>query len=97
MSLARTKYGVEFDPERKDEGSSGLGWIVVAVLLVAAGIYTGIRLAKHGTDIIGVTTLPDRNTVIMNAKTGDEFVAGTGYLTVAEGEHIHLEYDLSAG
>jgi len=36
MSLTRTKYGVEFDPEREDEGSSGIGWAVVAVLLVAA-------------------------------------------------------------
>ena len=70
---------------------------IVLALLVAAGIYTCFRLAKRGTDITGVTTLPDRNTVIMNAKTGDEFAAGTGYLTVAEGEHIHLEYDLSAG
>ena len=36
MSLERTKYGVEYDPGRDEGGSSGVGWIVVAVLAVAA-------------------------------------------------------------
>lgn len=36
MALKRTIYGIEYDPGRDDEGSSGTGWIVVAVLLVAA-------------------------------------------------------------
>lgn len=71
--------------------------ILVAALVVTLGVYVGYRFAKRGTDIIGVTTLSDKNTVIMNAKTGSEFAAGTGYLTVAEGERIHMEYDLSAG
>lgn len=71
--------------------------IVIAVLLAVLAGYTGYRFAKRGTDIVGVTTLSDKNTVIMNAKTGNEFVSGTGYLTVAEGEGLHLEYDLSSG
>ena len=36
MSLERIKYGVEYDPGRDEGGSSGVGWIVVAVLAVAA-------------------------------------------------------------
>ena len=70
---------------------------VVILAAVAAVAFVGMRLARYGTDIIGVTTLPDRNIVIMNSKTGREFVSGTGYLDVAEGEHIHLTCDLSAG
>lgn len=70
---------------------------IVALLVVALGVYAGYRLAVRGTDVIGVTSLSDRNTVIMNAKTGDEFVSGTGYLTVGKGEGLHLEYDLSSG
>ena len=35
MSLARGKYGVEYDPKRRDRDSSGLGWVFVAVALVA--------------------------------------------------------------
>ena len=71
--------------------------IGVAVLVVVACAYVAMRLHNRGTDIIGVTTLPDRNTVIMNSKTGDEFVGGTGYVNVGEGERIRVKCDLSAG
>jgi len=71
--------------------------VIIAVLLVALGAYTGYRLVNRGTDIIGVTTLSEKNKVIMNAKTGDEFVAGSGFITVAEGEKLHLEYNVSSG
>ena len=39
----------------------------VVLAAVAAVAFVGMRLARHGTDIIGVTTLPDRNIVIMNS------------------------------
>lgn len=72
--------------------------IIVVLALVVAGVaYVAFRLIIRGTDIIGVTTLPDRNTVIMNSKTGDEFVGGTGYVNVGEGERIRVKCDLSAG
>ena len=71
--------------------------LIVLALVVVAGIYVAVRLKNRGTDIIGVTTLPDRNTVIMNAKAGSEFVSGTGNVSVGEGERIHMEYNLSAG
>lgn len=71
--------------------------LVLVLLLVAVGGYGCYRLKIRGTDIIGVTTLPDKNTVIMNAKTGEEFEAGTGYITVADGEMLHLEHNLTAG
>ena len=40
--------------------------IVVLALFVAGAAYVAFRLKIRGTDIIGVTTLPDRNTVILN-------------------------------
>ena len=71
--------------------------IVVLALVVAGAAYVAFRLKIRGTDIIGVTTLPDRNTVIMNSKTGDEFVGGTGYVNIGEGERIRVKCALSAG
>lgn len=35
MALARGKYGVEYNPAHMDDDSSGLGWIVLAVVVVA--------------------------------------------------------------
>ena len=71
--------------------------VIVAALLVVGAAYIAVRLKNHGTDIIGVTTLTAKNTVIMNAKAGNEFVSGAGQLTVGEGERIHVEYNLKAG
>jgi len=53
MSLARTKYGVEFDPGRDEGGSSGVGWIVVSVLAVAAvsfAVTIARRISSSSTD-----------------------------------------------
>ncbi|MBQ5795276.1 MAG: LysM peptidoglycan-binding domain-containing protein, partial [Kiritimatiellae bacterium] len=36
MSLTRLKYGIETDPRDRRNESSGLGWIVVAIVVVAA-------------------------------------------------------------
>ena len=71
--------------------------IAAAVVLIAAIAYAVTRLSNRWTDIVGVTTLEKKNTVIMNAKTGEEFVSGSGKLTVGEGERIHIEYALTAG
>ena len=46
MSLVRTKYGVEYDPGGGDEGSSGLGWVVVAFMIVAA-VSFAVTLARR--------------------------------------------------
>ena len=70
---------------------------LVLALAAAAAVYACVRVSRHGTDIIGVTTLADKNTVIMNSKTGSEFVSGSGVISVAQGEHIHLECDLKEG
>ena len=35
MSLARGKFGIEYNPRQVDQDSSGLGWVVVVVALVA--------------------------------------------------------------
>jgi len=71
--------------------------ILIILVVIAAIIYAAVHLRNHGTDIIGVTTLEKRNTIIMNSKTGQEFVSGSGKLTVTEGELIHVEYVLDAG
>ena len=65
----------------------------VFVIVLAACNYLKVR---H-RDITGVTTLSKENTVIMNSPTGEEFVTGSGTLTVGEGEKIHAEYKLDAG
>ena len=70
---------------------------IIVLLVVAGGVTLGIRVANHGRDIIGVTTLPSENLVIMNSANGEEFVSGTGSLTVGEGEKAHLTYRLSGG
>ncbi len=36
MSLAKTKYGIEYNPGKNRDGRSGAGWAVAAVLAVAA-------------------------------------------------------------
>ena len=71
--------------------------ILVILVIIAAVIYGAVRLRNRGTDIIGVTTLENRNTIIMNSKTGQEFVSGSGTLTVSENERIHVEYALDTG
>lgn len=71
--------------------------VVLLAALIAGGVYYWTRLSKSSTDIIGVTTLTKKNTVIMNSASGDEFVSGTGRITVGEGEHIHLTYKLKGG
>ncbi len=68
--------------------------IVIIALVVAAAGYVGYRLAIRGTDIIGVTTQPGKNTVYINS--GD-FEGGAGYLTVGEGQKIHVKYAVGSG
>lgn len=70
---------------------------LVAVVLVAGAVMVGVRLSKRGTDLIGVTSLEKKNTVIMNAKSGSDFTAGSGILNIGQGEGIHLEYALETG
>ena len=71
--------------------------IIAALVLIAAGSYVAVRIINRGTDIIGVTTLEKKNTVIMNANADSDYGAGSGKLTVGEGERIHVEYALKAG
>ena len=71
--------------------------LLLLVVLLLAGGYVFVRLEQRGTDIIGVTTLPEKNTVIMNSASGSEFVAGSGHITLQAGERLHLEYALDAG
>ena len=71
--------------------------LVVALVLIVAIAYIWLRLNNRRTDINGVTTVYERNTVYMNSKPGKDFYAGVGYLTVGEDKRIHTEYDLESG
>ena len=47
MALARTKYGIEYDPGEEEASSfSGAGWAVVALLLAAAAAFS-FRVARR--------------------------------------------------
>lgn len=72
---------------------------IAAVVLMAAVLLlslTGCSFSRH-KDITGVTTLTKENIVVMNSPTGEEFVSGSGTITVGQGEIVHLEYKLSEG
>ena len=71
--------------------------LAIVAVLIAGGAYVGVRLAGRGKDIIGVTTLPDENIVIMNSRSGDEFVSGFGNISVKEGQKVYLSHDLKSG
>lgn len=70
--------------------------VTVFVLIVAAA-YVGLRLKNRWTDINGVTTVYERNTVYMNVRPGKDFAGGSGYITVEEGKRIHVEYAVETG
>lgn len=70
---------------------------VILAVLIAAGVYVGLRIYRHGTDIIGVTTLTGKNRVIMNSATGNEFESGNGRITIGEGGSAHVTWKLSEG
>ena len=74
-----------------------IGIIAAVVLVVAAVVYVAVRLNSRGTDLTGVTTLTERNTVIMNSKEANSFVSGSGQISVGERGQIHINYALSSG
>ena len=69
--------------------------IVAAALIVIAAVVA--RFCLRDTDVVGVTSYPNKNTVVLCCKSGSEFVNGSGSVTVGEGEYIHLEYALQSG
>ena len=70
---------------------------VAAFVLIAIAAYVGLRLKNRWTDINGVTTVYERNTVYMNVRPGKDFAGGSGYITVEEGKRIHVEYAVETG
>lgn len=70
---------------------------VAVFVLIAAAAYVGLRLKNRWTDINGVTTVFERNTVYMNARPGKDFAGGSGYITVRQGKSIHVEYAVDTG
>lgn len=71
-------------------GKKSMILTVASLVLIAAVAYICVRLNNRLTDINGVTTVYERNTVYMNSKPGTDFYAGSGELTVSEGKHIHV-------
>lgn len=70
---------------------------VTALVLIAIAIYAGMRIKNRWTDINGVTTVYERNTVYMNVRPGKDFAGGSGYITVKQGKSIHVEYAVDTG
>ena len=70
---------------------------VAVFVLIAAAAYVGLRLKNRWTDINGVTTVFERNTVYMNVRPGKDFAGGSGYITVKQGKSIHVEYAVDTG
>ena len=70
---------------------------VAVFVLIAAAAYVGLRLKNRWTDINGVTTVFERNTVYMNVRPGKDFAGGSGYITVRQGKSIHVEYAVDTG
>lgn len=71
--------------------------IVVALIIIAAAGYVWWRINNRWTDLNGVTTVFQRNTVYMNSKPGEDSFAGSGQITVDKGKHIHVKYALDSG
>ena len=71
--------------------------LVVVAVILACGAYLAMRLKRRGTDIIGVTTQAEKNVVIMNSASGNEFESGRGNITVGEDEHVVLTWELKSG
>ena len=76
----------------KKKGIIILAGIIVVIILTAI-----LCSCSRDRSIVGVTTYPEKNTVVLNCKTGNEFADGSGKITVGENEYIHLEYDLKSG
>lgn len=56
MSLAKGKYGIEYNPNQMKPDSSGLGWIVVVVVVIAVislgwTLFCRLRVAADGSDV----------------------------------------------
>ena len=50
MAFERGKFGIEYTQKRPDEESSGLGWIVAAVALVALVSFAWTLVRRIGSD-----------------------------------------------
>ena len=70
---------------------------VVSVVLIALVVYVGMRIKNRWTDINGVTTVYERNTVYINVRPGKDFAGGLGYITIRQGKSIHVEYVVEMG
>ena len=86
----------EKDNIRK-ERKADMKKVIISIIVIAAAIIGFVLYNHRGGDIIGVTSYPDKNKIIMNTARDNEFVSGQGTITVGEGEVIHLEYDQKAG
>lgn len=64
MAMTRVKYGVEFDTRHEDKGSSGNGWIVVLVLLIAAGWFI-LRVISRISDAPAEGDTPENEKTVI--------------------------------
>lgn len=61
MSLARGKFGIEYDPRKLEPESSGFGWVVVAVAfaaLISLTLVVAKRMRNAEADAVSVAETP---------------------------------------
>ena len=74
MSLARGKFGIEYNPRQMDDGSSGLGWVFAVIALVAlvslAWTLVGrIRSAREDVPVPSADVPPVETNGVQTVKT----------------------------
>ena len=74
MSLARGKFGIEYNPRQMDDGSSGLGWAFAVIALVAlvslAWTLVGrIRSAREDVPVPSADVPPVETNGVQTVKT----------------------------
>lgn len=92
MSLARGKYGVEYDPRQLEPEPSGLGWIVVVVLVVAAISLTWTKIRKWSD---GAAARPVETSVVLMTTASSNEVKSTSVAVAPSAKGIVKAVDSS--
>ena len=51
MAFARTRFGIEYNPNPIDEESSGAGWLVAVIVLAAIAVLAAARHVQLQVDL----------------------------------------------
>ena len=91
MSLTRLKYGIETDPRDRHNDSSGIGWIVVAVIVIAAisFVFTVLGRISSSDDVwFHVLNTPGSH-IIVKAHNSKQMLNDYTILKIAKLAKLH--------